>query len=90
MAWFLEYMYLQKHVKMKNLILIALLTVGVVSTSVYAQDGPKADKKEMKADKKEAKMVKKDVKGSDRKAIKKKEKAVKKEDKKDIKKMENK
>ncbi len=68
---------------MKRYLLVALL--AFFTSSAFAQEGPKADKKDNKSIKKEHKMAKKEYHGSERKANKKKEKAVKKEDKSDMK-----
>ena len=61
---------------MKKYMLIAAL--GLLSTNLMAQDGPKADRKERKEAKKEYKVEKKTYHGDDQKAAKKKEKAMKK------------
>ena len=54
---------------MKKYIVMAMLVVGLTgTTALFAQDGPKTDKKEMKSDKKENKMVKKEYHGSERSA----------------------
>ena len=72
--------HIKTHI-MKKLLLIVCL--GFIATNLIAQDGSKAEKKELKKDKKEYKMEKKADKGKDEKAEKKREDAQRKEYKKD-------